>query len=61
MQEWFLARLAALKPDLCVTAAYGAMLPQPFIDLPKHGAQPRACMHACMHVWCKARLESLSG
>ncbi|AZK46991.1 methionyl-tRNA formyltransferase [Paenibacillus lentus] len=29
--------LAALKPDLIVTAAYGQILPKAVLDLPKHG------------------------
>ena len=29
--------LEALKPDLCITAAYGCFLPQRFLDAPKHG------------------------
>eukprot|EP00198_Chlamydomonas_reinhardtii_P005329 XP_001694665.1 methionyl-tRNA formyltransferase [Chlamydomonas reinhardtii] len=33
----FLAALAALQPDLAVTAAYGALLPQSFLDLPRCG------------------------
>ncbi len=33
----FLAALEALRPDLCVTAAYGNMLPQRFLDLPRLG------------------------
>lgn len=37
MQASFMARLAALQPDLCVTAAYGALLPQTFLDLPRCG------------------------
>jgi methionyl-tRNA formyltransferase len=35
--EDFLSTLAALEPDLCITAAYGCFLPQRFLDLPKHG------------------------
>lgn len=35
--DTFLDTLAALKPDLCITAAYGCILPQRFIDLPRHG------------------------
>ena len=30
-------RIAALKPDLCVTAAYGNILPQRFLDIPRFG------------------------
>lgn len=37
MQAPFLSALAALSPDLCVTAAYGNMLPQAFLDIPKYG------------------------
>ncbi|KAK9849374.1 hypothetical protein WJX84_008915 [Apatococcus fuscideae] len=33
----FLESLAALKPDLCVTAAYGNILPQAFLDIPTFG------------------------
>ncbi|MEW5317523.1 MAG: hypothetical protein WDW38_008811 [Sanguina aurantia] len=33
----FLERLLALQPDLCVTAAYGNLLPQRFLDIPAHG------------------------
>lgn len=37
LQPTFLEAFAALKPDLAVTAAYGNMLPQAFLDIPKHG------------------------
>ena len=33
----FLEQMSRLRPDLCVTAAYGNMLPQNFLDIPKHG------------------------
>ncbi|GAX79800.1 hypothetical protein CEUSTIGMA_g7240.t1 [Chlamydomonas eustigma] len=33
----FLDRIAALKPDLCITAAYGGILPQEFLDIPTKG------------------------
>ncbi len=36
-QEAFLATLAALRPDLCVTAAYGNILPSAFLALPRFG------------------------
>jgi len=32
-----LQRIAALEPDLCVTAAYGNILPQRFLDIPRFG------------------------
>jgi methionyl-tRNA formyltransferase len=35
--EGFLQELAALRPDLCVTAAYGCFLPQRFLDIPERG------------------------
>ena len=35
--EAFLEQMAGLRPDLCVTAAYGNMLPQGFLDIPRHG------------------------
>jgi methionyl-tRNA formyltransferase len=37
LQADFLARLAELAPDLCVTAAYGNILPQRFLDIPRFG------------------------
>lgn len=37
LQPAFLERLAALQPDLCVTAAYGNMLPKAFLALPRLG------------------------
>jgi methionyl-tRNA formyltransferase len=33
----FLEALQALAPDLCITAAYGNMLPQRFLDIPRLG------------------------
>jgi methionyl-tRNA formyltransferase len=33
----FLSSLQEMKPDLCVTAAYGNFLPQVFLDIPKFG------------------------
>ena len=33
----FLAALAALNPDLCITAAYGLILPAAFLSLPRVG------------------------
>ena len=36
-EEEFLATLADMQPDLCITAAYGCFLPQRFLDLPKFG------------------------
>jgi methionyl-tRNA formyltransferase len=33
----FLARLADLAPDACPVVAYGALLPQPALDIPRHG------------------------
>lgn len=35
--EEFLASLAALEPDLMVTAAYGCFLPRRFLDIPEFG------------------------
>ncbi|XP_057854844.2 uncharacterized protein LOC131064643 isoform X2 [Cryptomeria japonica] len=35
--ETFLANMRELKPDLCVTAAYGNILPNRFLEIPKHG------------------------
>ena len=33
----FLARLAALAPDCCPVTAYGALIPQAALDIPRHG------------------------
>eukprot|EP00898_Chlorokybus_atmophyticus_P005595 jgi/Chlat1/6036/Chrsp4S06329 len=33
----FLEALRAIKPDLCITAAYGQFLPQSFLDIPRLG------------------------
>jgi methionyl-tRNA formyltransferase len=35
--EGFIAELAGLKPDLMVVVAYGQILPQRLLDVPKHG------------------------
>lgn len=35
--ESFLEALEELRPDLCVTAAYGCILPQRFLDTPRFG------------------------
>ncbi len=35
--ESFLAELRALQPDLIVVVAYGQILPQALLDLPRHG------------------------
>ena len=37
LQPDFLQRLRVLAPDLCVTAAYGNILPQAFLDIPRWG------------------------
>lgn len=36
-QEEFLRALEALQPDLCITAAYGCILPQRFLSIPPLG------------------------
>ncbi|MFD4264883.1 methionyl-tRNA formyltransferase [Rhodococcus sp. NPDC058481] len=33
----FLERLRALEPDCCPVVAYGALLPRPVLDVPRHG------------------------
>ncbi|MGW6378346.1 methionyl-tRNA formyltransferase [Rhodococcus sp. NPDC055112] len=33
----FLDRLRALEPDCCPVVAYGALLPRPVLDVPRHG------------------------
>jgi hypothetical protein len=36
-QEAFLKAMETIAPDLCITAAYGNMLPTRFLDIPKYG------------------------
>jgi methionyl-tRNA formyltransferase len=36
-EGWFLDRLRALAPDACPVTAYGALLPQAALDIPRHG------------------------
>ena len=57
-QEGFLAALQHMAPDLCVTAAYGNMLPQRFLDIPRLGTLnihpsllPKS-VHVCLRM-CK--------
>ena len=35
--EDFLSRLRAIAPDCCPVTAYGALIPQTALDIPKHG------------------------
>ncbi len=37
MQEDFLATLEAMQPDVCLTAAYGKVLPKKFLKIPRCG------------------------
>jgi methionyl-tRNA formyltransferase len=37
MQESFLSDLKEVRPELCITAAYGNILPQRFLDIPPCG------------------------
>lgn len=39
LQETFLSDLRALNPELCVTAAYGNILPNKFLEIPPCGTQ----------------------
>lgn len=36
-QDTFLSDLKALQPQLCITAAYGNILPTKFLDIPALG------------------------
>ncbi|XP_040381705.1 methionyl-tRNA formyltransferase isoform X2 [Oryza brachyantha] len=36
-EEAFLSGLKELRPELCITAAYGNILPQRFLDIPPYG------------------------
>lgn len=35
--SWFLEKLRAIAPDCCPVTAYGALLPQAALDIPRHG------------------------
>lgn len=37
MQEAFLSDFKALEPELCITAAYGNILPTKFLKIPSMG------------------------
>lgn len=37
MQDMFLSNLKALQPELCITAAYGNILPRKFLNIPPLG------------------------
>lgn len=37
MQADFLEKLQTMEPDLCVTAAYGNILPKSFLAIPRFG------------------------
>lgn len=37
IQEGFLSAMKALNPDVCVTAAYGNILPNKFLEIPLNG------------------------
>jgi methionyl-tRNA formyltransferase len=36
-EPWFLGRLREIAPDCCPVTAYGALLPQAALDIPRHG------------------------
>jgi methionyl-tRNA formyltransferase len=36
-EDWFLGRLRAIAPDCCPVTAYGALLPQAALDIPRYG------------------------
>ena len=36
-EPWFLDRLREIAPDCCPVAAYGGLLPQAALDVPRHG------------------------
>jgi methionyl-tRNA formyltransferase len=36
-EPWFLDRLRDIAPDCCPVAAYGGLLPQAALDIPRHG------------------------
>eukprot|EP00854_Cymbomonas_tetramitiformis_P020863 gene20863-25019_t len=38
-EEDFLEEMAKLAPDLCITAAYGNMLPTAFLNIPRYGTE----------------------
>lgn len=63
MQESFLSALKEMEPDVCITAAYGNILPQKFLDIPSCGTTgcpvpvfpfcyPSFCCYCTMHKNC---------
>lgn len=36
-EDIFLAQLSDVRPDLCITAAYGSILPKRFLEIPTYG------------------------
>jgi hypothetical protein len=45
LQESFLSDLKEVKPDVCITAAYGNILPRKFLDIPPCGTS--GCPSTC--------------
>lgn len=44
-EEMFLSNLRALQPELCVTAAYGNILPTKFLKIPSLGLSTDCVMN----------------
>ncbi|ONM39144.1 Methionyl-tRNA formyltransferase [Zea mays] len=43
-EESFLSALKEVEPDVCITAAYGNILPQKFLDIPSCGYELSLCI-----------------
>ncbi|ONM39146.1 Methionyl-tRNA formyltransferase [Zea mays] len=51
-EESFLSALKEVEPDVCITAAYGNILPQKFLDIPSCGWCCRNRCFPCIYCPC---------
>lgn len=51
MQESFLQSFKSLEPELCITAAYGNILPTKFLRIPSLG-KSKACLSEVLFCIC---------
>jgi hypothetical protein len=59
MQESFLSDLKEVKPDVCITAAYGNILPQRFLDIPPYGTSGTCCAFSLVFDCCCAQCRMI--
>nr|BAK03273.1 predicted protein [Hordeum vulgare subsp. vulgare] len=57
-EESFLSDLKEVRPELCITAAYGNVLPQRFLDIPPCGWRCRNRCFPCIYCPCLGRRSS---